>query len=244
MFRIATGLCVRLVMCGIVACFAHATVDQGDPVETLLSAGLDKIAHRGPDASGTWVSRDKRCAHQPVWQPLRPSPTLFSNPTDTCPISVIAQNIPPDVRAKMASWHPIHSAMYIWKRTPRQPMFELSRRPRGDGPFARSDDPVLGPPSHRVYQQTPYFSQEAVNPFVTAEVYKRRKHAYTAPVKYPVGGPIHQKLEELLTEAAVAKLGFVWWDEIERLKGQAFKGESAWAWRQLVVVAPMGSNRI
>ena len=92
-----------------------------------------------------------------------------------------------------------------------------------------------------------YALREAVRPFVTDEVYKRRKHAYTAPSRYPLGGPIHRKLEELLTRENVEQLGFIQYNEVQTLKEQAFlegvEGGSLherkviWAWRQILLVA-------
>ncbi|KAH7131817.1 nucleophile aminohydrolase [Dendryphion nanum] len=57
--------------------------------------------------------------------------------------------------------------------------------------------------------------REAVRPFITDELYRRKKHPFLAPTKWPLGGPLHRMFERLLTREAVEKLGFVDYDVIE-----------------------------
>ncbi|KAK4160396.1 putative asparagine synthetase [Cladorrhinum sp. PSN259] len=58
--------------------------------------------------------------------------------------------------------------------------------------------------------------REAVKPFITDELYRRRKHPFLAPTKWPKGGPLHRMFQNLLTKEAVEKLGFVEWAVVEK----------------------------
>ncbi len=52
--------------------------------------------------------------------------------------------------------------------------------------------------------------REAVRPYITDELYKRKKHPFLAPTKLPEGGALHRLFVGLLTHEAVEGLGF--WD--------------------------------
>lgn len=95
-----------------------------------------------------------------------------------------------------------------------------------------------------------YALREAVKPYVTDEVYKRRKHPYSAPTTFPKGGPVHEMLEKWVTKERVEKLGFINWGVVEQLMHDAFLetetgapeknvsgGRKVWAWRTVLVVA-------
>jgi asparagine synthase (glutamine-hydrolysing) len=58
--------------------------------------------------------------------------------------------------------------------------------------------------------------REAGKPFITQELYERRKHPYTAPTRWPKGGPMYNKLREICTRNAVEGLGFLDYDVVER----------------------------
>ncbi|KAK0632482.1 asparagine synthase [Immersiella caudata] len=58
--------------------------------------------------------------------------------------------------------------------------------------------------------------REAGKPFMSQELYERRKHPYTAPVKWPKGGPMYNKLRDICTRDAVENLGFLEHDVVER----------------------------
>jgi asparagine synthase (glutamine-hydrolysing) len=85
--------------------------------------------------------------------------------------------------------------------------------------------------------------REAAKPFITAEIYERRKHAYTAPSTWPSGGPVHALLARLVTRPNVDRLGFLQWEEVERLLDVAFDDqetstrEVVRAWRLVVMTA-------
>jgi asparagine synthase (glutamine-hydrolysing) len=60
-----------------------------------------------------------------------------------------------------------------------------------------------------------YILREAVKPFVTEEIYKRKKQMYVAPMRYAVDGPMHRKLKELVTKENVEALGFMDWEKMQ-----------------------------
>ncbi|KAI9661955.1 MAG: hypothetical protein M1821_009195 [Bathelium mastoideum] len=51
--------------------------------------------------------------------------------------------------------------------------------------------------------------RQAVRPYITDELYKRKKHPFLAPARWPKGGALHRMFKTLLTQPAVEELGFV-----------------------------------
>ncbi|ROT35057.1 glutamine-hydrolyzing asparagine synthase [Sodiomyces alkalinus F11] len=79
--------------------------------------------------------------------------------------------------------------------------------------------------------------REAVRPFITDELYKRKKHPFLAPMKWPRGGPLHQTLSGMLTREAVEGLGFVDYNVVRDSLDRAFGEEAdASAFRNLLYV--------
>jgi asparagine synthase (glutamine-hydrolysing) len=64
--------------------------------------------------------------------------------------------------------------------------------------------------------------REAVRPFITDELYRRKKHPFLAPTRWPIGGPLHRMFQELVTQEAVENLGFVDWAVVEDALARAF----------------------
>ncbi|KAK1466910.1 asparagine synthetase [Colletotrichum melonis] len=79
--------------------------------------------------------------------------------------------------------------------------------------------------------------REAGRPFITDEIYNRKKHPYSSPWKWPVGGPVQRMFRGLLTKEAVECLGFVDFGSISRCLETAFgeSGDPA-AFRKILVV--------
>ncbi|KAG7070915.1 asparagine synthase [Colletotrichum scovillei] len=79
--------------------------------------------------------------------------------------------------------------------------------------------------------------REAGRPFITDEIYNRKKHPYSSPWKWPVGGPVQRMFRGLLTKEAVECLGFVDFGSISRCLETAFgeNGDPA-AFRKILVV--------
>ena len=64
--------------------------------------------------------------------------------------------------------------------------------------------------------------RQAAQPFITDEIYRRRKHPYTAPATYPANGPLHKLMQTILTKENVDTLGFLNWDAVTLHMEQAF----------------------
>ena len=85
--------------------------------------------------------------------------------------------------------------------------------------------------------------REAAKPFITPELYSRKKHPYSAPTSWPTNGPLHRLFSKLVTEANVKQLGFVDWERCKGLVGRAFGtleqdvASKAMAMRYVIVVA-------
>ncbi|OCF42611.1 asparagine synthase (glutamine-hydrolyzing) [Kwoniella heveanensis CBS 569] len=104
-----------------------------------------------------------------------------------------------------------------------------------------------------------YILREAVKPFVPEEVYKQRKHPYSAPTRYEPDGPVERELRRWVTKEKVEQMGFLHWREVRGLLDRAFGGKSenasesegggtggghasatasdVWAWRQVLIIA-------
>ncbi|QPH02996.1 hypothetical protein C2857_007216 [Epichloe festucae Fl1] len=80
--------------------------------------------------------------------------------------------------------------------------------------------------------------RQAVRPYITDELYNRKKHPFLAPTRWAVDGPLHGKFKTLLTQEAVEDLGFVNWTTIQKAMENAW-GETAdpKAFRRLVYCA-------
>lgn len=80
--------------------------------------------------------------------------------------------------------------------------------------------------------------REAVRPYITDELYKRKKHPFLAPARWAHGGALYTRFKTILTQEAVEELGFVDYPVIREAM------ETAWgdkpnpkAFRQLVNTA-------
>ncbi|KAI0547808.1 asparagine synthase-domain-containing protein [Xylaria curta] len=57
--------------------------------------------------------------------------------------------------------------------------------------------------------------RQAVRPYITDELYQRKKHPFLAPTRWAKGGSLHRKFKAILTQEAVEALGFVDWETIK-----------------------------
>ena len=57
--------------------------------------------------------------------------------------------------------------------------------------------------------------RQAVRPYITDELYKRKKHPFLAPTRWAKDGSLHRKFKMLLTQDAAEELGFVHWEAIQ-----------------------------
>ena len=191
-----------------------------------------------------------------------------------CRDTVMA-SLAPEARAKMrTSWHPMHSAQYMWNksslanvllsclgdrtemahsieaRTPfldhllteyvnkLPPSVKLAYSPVQDD--AQSEQGPLWKNAGSALQslKEKWILREAVRPYITDELYKRRKNPFLAPTRWPTGGPLHRFFQRLLTREAVEALGFLDYAVVEEALERAYslKGDTR-AFRTLVYVA-------
>lgn len=151
-------------------------------------------------------------------------------------------------------WHPLHTALYVFTKAHLQNLLLSNLGDRGE--MAHSIEgrtPFLDhhlteyvnnlPPSMKIRRDgngewvEKYALREAAKPFITEEIYKKRKHPYSAPVQYPKNGPIHRLLQALVTEENVAKLGFLKADGVEDLVDQAFETKEVPTFRLVICLA-------
>ncbi|KAK2028333.1 asparagine synthase [Colletotrichum zoysiae] len=94
----------------------------------------------------------------------------------------------------------------------------------------------IGVASHALTEK--WILREAAKPYILKELYERQKHPFTAPILWPVDGPLHQMLKKVLTRERVDNLGFVDYVQVENALAGGF-GERAdmKAFRILLFVA-------
>ncbi|KAI8948812.1 glutamine-hydrolyzing asparagine synthase [Xylaria longipes] len=80
--------------------------------------------------------------------------------------------------------------------------------------------------------------RQAVRPYITDELYQRKKHPFLAPTRWVKEGPLHRKFKAILTQEAVEALGFVDWETVKDAMETGW-GETAEpkAFRRLVYCA-------
>ncbi|KAL9604686.1 MAG: hypothetical protein Q9219_000406 [cf. Caloplaca sp. 3 TL-2023] len=172
------------------------------------------------------------------------------------PQMTMIENIPVRIRHRMTTkWHPLHSAKYLWNKTALPNLLltnlsdrtEMSHSVEGRVPFL--DPPLMEyvnnlPPSTKIRYDPDtdtltekWVLRQASRPFITEELYTRKKHPYSAPNVWPVGGPMHRLMERLVTKEAVEALGFVDWGRTEGLVEKAFRTQDQVLLRSVFGVA-------
>ncbi|KAI0448684.1 hypothetical protein F5B21DRAFT_521383 [Xylaria acuta] len=68
--------------------------------------------------------------------------------------------------------------------------------------------------------------RQAVRPYITDELYKRKKNPFLAPVRWAHDGPLHRMFKALLTQEAVEQLGFVNYTTIQQAMDIAWGDEA------------------
>ncbi|KAK8101406.1 amidase chyE [Apiospora kogelbergensis] len=89
-----------------------------------------------------------------------------------------------------------------------------------------SHEPTASDDRNSVFSQfwEKWILREAARPFITDELYRRRKHPYTAPVTWPRDGPLQQMLRRVLTKENVDAVGFLDWPAVARSLEAGFRG--------------------
>jgi asparagine synthase (glutamine-hydrolysing) len=90
-------------------------------------------------------------------------------------------------------------------------------------------------PESRTFSEK-WILKEAMKPFITEELYKRKKHPFSAPVQYRPDGPVYKLFERLITKENVEALGFLEWDMCEGLLRDAFFNGDRSKWSQMILV--------
>ena len=87
---------------------------------------------------------------------------------------------------------------------------------RDQGPWWENHD------AHGNHFSEKWILREVAKPFITQELYERKKHPYTAPLKWRKGGPLHSLFQTMCTREAIEDLGFVDYDVFEKAFDQGF----------------------
>ena len=153
----------------------------------------------------------------------------------------------PDVRVLdlvNERWHPLHTAQYLEIKsiftnldlTCMGDRMEMSHSVEGRTPYLDHEFTAFVnqiPPSLKIKMDPSdgeltqkWVLREAGRPFVTPEVYGRRKHVFSAPIRYQRGGSLHKLFEGLLTRERVENLGFLDVEKVPDLLARAFEGDS------------------
>ena len=168
------------------------------------------------------------------------------------PLVTMANGIPVRVKQKMQQvWHPLHSGLYVWSKCHLANSIlsclgdrtEMAHSIEARTPFLDHELTEYAnglPPSVKLrYDSTAerftekWILREATRPFISKELYERKKHAYTAPVLYPKNGPLHQRYKTLFTNENIKNLGFLEWERVKGLMERAFVGRELKAMRNL-----------
>jgi asparagine synthase (glutamine-hydrolysing) len=185
----------------------------------------------------------------------------FSKWTDiyavTAPETAQAEKLDGRVRDAIANrWHPLHTAEYLFTKG----FFSnLLLRYLGDNidmvhhvetrpPFL---DHLLAeyanglPPSLKIKVlsdgslKEKYILREAVQPFVTEEIYARQKKPYIGPTNFQENGPLHKLFLRLTSRENVDALGFVDYEETQENVRKAFQDKDHWSLRAAFTVCQL-----
>ncbi|KAJ9119275.1 hypothetical protein QFC24_005746 [Naganishia onofrii] len=171
------------------------------------------------------------------------------------PILTQIQDLDPATRTNMREkWHPLHTALYLSVKGPMEGLILTSLGDRTEMSGSLESRPSFLdhhfteyanhlPPSAKITVAADgsvvekYVLREATKEFITPELYKRRKHPYSAPVTYAPGSHVHSLITKHVTRENMKMLGFV---DIEYALGlieQAFKPGGTNAFRKCLVLA-------
>jgi asparagine synthase (glutamine-hydrolysing) len=172
------------------------------------------------------------------------------------PATTLVDSFPDHVQnAIINKWHPIHTSQYIWIKSV---LGKFILRYVGDNvdmvhhietrpPFL---DHIVAeyankiPPSLKMkYEKDSgaflekHVLRQAMKPFVTEEIYNRRKHPFLGPSRFTVNGPMHKVFQRLLTEENVRQVGFLDWDAVRSALDQSFNEGNVFAFRNSLTAA-------
>jgi len=227
---------------------------EQDAAQYYAAVGAD-AGNRKPSVASRQLNDITTCASMAAFQF-----SMFADWTSrygVCdPRETIANNADGRVRDLiMQKWHPLHSAQYIWTKGHLANVFlaclgdrtEMAHSIEARTPFLDhhlTDYVNQLPPSVKIRYQPEedrfiekWILREASKPFITKELYERKKHPYSAPTAWPTGGPLHKLMDGLVTKRNVEELGFVDWGRAQGLVQRAFEEKNAAALRYTLLVA-------
>jgi asparagine synthase (glutamine-hydrolysing) len=219
---------------------ASAAVNSGGSEPNTASQQLNNVttlSSMGTNLPGIfshWVSQYGRWDHQ----------------------QTIANNVDGRVRDMMADkWHPLHTAEYIWTKgflancilTSLADRTEMAHSLEARPPFLDhhlTEYVNQLPPSLKLrwnpIERRPiekWILREAGKPFITQEIYERRKHPFSAPPSWPVNGPLHKLMARLVTCENIQRLGFVEWKAVKDVVAKAFGEGDVSSFRLVALLA-------
>lgn len=154
----------------------------------------------------------------------------------------------------LESWHPLHTSLYIWIKTALAnglltvlgDRCEMAHSVEGRQPFLDhhlTEYAMRLPPSVKIRWdlESATFTEkwvlkQAMRPFITDELYSRKKHPFSAPAGYRRGGPVHRLFERLITKDNVEQLGFLEWDTCKNLVEDAIQIADRAKYKQMILV--------
>lgn len=74
---------------------------------------------------------------------------------------------------------------------------------------------------------------------IVQELYKRRKHPFSAPITYKVDGPLHRYIGSLMTKENIEQLGFLEWDKCKTLVEDGFVHNKPVEMRKLFMISQL-----
>ena len=136
-------------------------------------------------------------------------------------------------------WHPIHTAQCLEIKslfpnldlTCMGDRMEMAHSVEGRTPYLDHKLTAFAnhlPPSVKMKEQADgsltakWILREAGKPYVTDEVYNRKKHVFSAPVRYRRDGPVHRMFKNLLEKRKIDELGFLESEKAEHYLEKAF----------------------
>ncbi|TPX69658.1 asparagine synthase (glutamine-hydrolysing) [Spizellomyces sp. 'palustris'] len=150
-------------------------------------------------------------------------------------------------------WHPLHTALYAESRTFLGNVLcnvlgdrsEMAHSVEGRTPFL--DHHLCAyvnslPPSVKIRASETgeltekWVLREAAKPYISEEIYNRRKHPYLAPVSNLAESPVGVLLRQRITKESIGRLGWARWEVVEQLKKSFETTGSTMALRTLLVM--------
>jgi asparagine synthase (glutamine-hydrolysing) len=167
------------------------------------------------------------------------------------PEAVLVERLGDRILEKIAKkWHPLHTSEYIWGKSILcnhilryigdniDMVHHIETRPpfldHHVTEYANNIPPSLKmkyDPGNEPFLEK-HVLRQAMKPFITEEIYNRRKHPFLGPSKYSEDGPMHTICKKLLTKENVEQVGFLDWDSVQDNLNRSFIDKDPFAMRR------------